>query len=125
VGEWRFSWRIVLHRAWGFPGEPIQTVDADSVRELRAVLAHARADPSIERWKVWRAREWIGGDPPHDCGSNTPGWAPVSISERTCRCGLYHRTYRCYRCGTVVSDPPTGPGCAPLPEDHGRPSSSR
>jgi hypothetical protein len=124
MGEWRQTWRVVLTRGWGFPGPAQEVLNVRTVGELRDVVLHARADPTVERWTYWHAREWVGDDPAHDCGGSE-GYAPVGISEHACRCGLYHRTYQCHRCGRHEWIPPAGPGCGPIPEDPDRPYQRR
>lgn len=105
-------------RSWGFPGPPAAVLTVDTVAELRALVLRARTEPTIERLTYWHAREWVGSDPPHDCGG-VGGYVPAGISDHVCRCGLHHRTYRCHRCGSSITDPPLGPGCGPIPPDPG------
>ncbi len=117
MGEWQLTWRVLLTRGWGFPGPATEVVSLDSVSQLRDIVARARIDPTIEAWRFWRHREWVGADPPHACGgSRAVGWAPAGITDHACRCGLYHRTWYCNRCGQTQSDPDHGPGCGPIPQ---------
>lgn len=116
VRGWRVCWRIVSTRAWGFPGPATEVVDVDTVAQLREVVLRARADPAVAALRFWRLRQWVGGDPPHDCGGDG-GYVPAGISSLDCRCGFVHRTYRCRRCSTGEAFPPMGPECGPLPRD--------
>lgn len=115
---WQLSWRIVLTRDWGWPGERVQVLSATTVRELREVVQRARADPSIVRYRFWRHREWTGPDPPHDCGGSGDGqYVPAGITDVACCCGQGHRVYRCHRCGAEEIHPELGTGCGPIPAE--------
>lgn len=115
MSGWVLSWRVVLTRGWGWPGPATEAFDVDTVAHLRDVVMRARADPSIERCRFWRHREWRGPQPTRaPCGDE---YVIAGMSHLDCQCGERHLVFRCHKCGTGETTPAFGDGCGPLPHD--------
>ena len=116
--EWGWAWRVDITYDRLMP-HPIyrrhQLMIVTSVRQLRAVILDARADPSVIAYRYSR-RPALLGEAPATCpnGHRWDQWQPGTTPHwHGCECGG-HEALRCSTCALWLLDPPLSRACAPF-----------
>lgn len=127
VLEWVRRWEYTL--VWQDGHDGVRSREVETVEQLRAVIAWARANPRVRRY-AYRPVEHLVGEPrwAATCPQGHPlvsyphpqrreGWLP-------CVADGGHQLRVCGTCGVRMIEPEPGPECGPPPGWPGEPPRS-